>query len=129
MAYLDKDGYVLIGQGKRGLRKLEHVLVAEAVLGKPLPKGAVIHHLNEDKTDNRPQNLVICPDRRYHNLIHQRMDALSESGNANWLKCCRCFKYDEPSSMGKSGGRAYHHECNRRHIARYREANNGSRNL
>lgn len=61
----------------------EHVLVAEAALGKHLPPGAIVHHRNEDPRDNRKENLVICQDRAYHALIHARMDALKKRAIAS----------------------------------------------
>ncbi len=48
----------------------EHILIAEKVLGKLLPDAAIVHHVNEDVSDNRKENLVICEDRAYHNLLH-----------------------------------------------------------
>lgn len=56
-----------------GKRVYEHTYLAEKALGKPLPKGAVVHHLNELPWDNHtPLNLVICPDQAYHMLLHKR---------------------------------------------------------
>lgn len=54
----------------------EHILVAERALGKALPDGAVVHHVNGDKADNRPANLVICEDQAYHLLIEERTRAI-----------------------------------------------------
>jgi hypothetical protein len=63
------DGYVTI------MGKYEHIRIAERVLGRPLPKGAVVHHVNEIRHDNRPSNLVICPSHSYHRMLHHRMRA------------------------------------------------------
>jgi hypothetical protein len=77
----------------------EHIVIAERVLGKPLPAGAQVHHVNEDKMDNRPCNLVICEDQAYHQLLHRRMRALRACGNANWRKCSICKQWDAPENL------------------------------
>lgn len=56
-----------------GRRTYEHIVVAERVLGRRLPSGAVVHHVNLDTHDNRPCNLVICPNEAYHRLLHKRL--------------------------------------------------------
>jgi len=47
--------------------------IAEQALGKPLPKGALVHHADGNALNNDPENLVICPDNAYHNLLHKRL--------------------------------------------------------
>lgn len=91
--------------------KMEHIMVAEVALGKQLPNLAVVHHVNEVKTDNRNENLVICPNQAYHRLIHQRTDAYNACGNANWRKCKRCFCYGDPDVMAKDGNGFSHKLC------------------
>lgn len=77
----------------------EHILIAEKVLGKLLPEGAVVHHINENKADNRKENLVICENDAYHQLLHRRMRALKTCGNPNWRKCWICKEYDDPENL------------------------------
>lgn len=91
------SGYVIFREG--GVGRHEHVVVAERVLGKPLPKGAVVHHVNRNRADNRPENLVICPSHAYHRLLHQRMSAQEACGNPNWRMCGACKTWDDPSNL------------------------------
>lgn len=76
-----------------------HILVAERALGRRLPEHAQVHHVNEDPSDNRPANLVICQDLAYHKLLHQRARALRASGHADWLRCWACKVYKPVSEM------------------------------
>lgn len=100
-----------------GEKKSHHVRVVEKSMGKALPDGVEIHHVNEIKSDNRPENLVVCPDRVYHQLLHARQRALDACGNANWRKCSCCGEYDDTSKMtgrasrGVSINTFYHKEC------------------
>lgn len=91
----------------------EHIIIAERALGHYLPSGVVVHHVNEDRGDNRNSNLVICENNAYHALLHQRMRAMKAGVPANWLKCQYCQRYDAPERLytRPSGTSGYHSAC------------------
>ena len=72
-----ESGYIQINlpqpfhENERGQIR-EHIIIAEKALGKHLPTGAVVHHWGA-KDDNFGGNLVICPNRAYHNFLHKRI--------------------------------------------------------
>lgn len=88
-----QNGYRFIGDVQ------EHVLIAEKAIGKKLPPGAVVHHVDENKANNDPTNLVVCPSQAYHMMIHQRQAAYDACGNASFRKCVYCGTYSDPSEM------------------------------
>jgi hypothetical protein len=54
----------------------EAVLVVEKAIGKYLPVGAVVHHMNGDPSDNTPSNLSVLQNNAHHRLIHKRTNSL-----------------------------------------------------
>lgn len=96
-----------------GRKQFTHVRVAEAALGKPLPNGAVIHHVDENRANNEPTNLVICPDRAYHNMLHARMRAFAATGNPDDRKCQYCKQYDSIGNLKRTtfGTAHFHSKC------------------
>jgi hypothetical protein len=96
------------------LRRL-HVQIADAALGVCVPLGAEVHHINKDKHDNRPQNLLICLTVRLHDLVEAFPKLLRK---AQWLgvpgqsvrilrsvepdglrMCVRCGKLKDPEAF------------------------------
>ena len=51
----------------------EHIVVAEHYLGRALEEGEVIHHINEKKKDNSPENLVVFKSHSDHMKYHWMM--------------------------------------------------------
>ena len=110
--HVRRDGYSVTQSA--GVEKLAHVLVAERALGRPLPAGAQVHHVDEDRQHNEPTNLVICPSNAYHKIIHQRMRALAACGHADWRKCQFCQQYSDRGEMKHRAAGSYCHvECER----------------
>ena len=68
--YVDQDGYIvaLLSSGIVS----QHRLIAEIALGKQLPVNAEVHHYNGNRGDNRYFNLIVCPNKEYHDLLHER---------------------------------------------------------
>ena len=67
-------GYVYVyrpghPRANKSNRVPEHILVWETTHGQPLPQGWIIHHLNGDTMDNRPENLVATPSRNHYDFI------------------------------------------------------------
>lgn len=107
--FVATGGYLFVTEKRKP--KYLHIKVAETALGKPLPPGTEVHHINGDVTDNRGENLVLCPNHEYHSLLHQRQRALEACGNANWRPCRICGEYDAPESMRPYRKQFYHAAC------------------
>lgn len=98
----NSHGYRLIYLGD-GKYQGEHVLIAEKALGKPLPRGAIVHHHDENRINNHNSNLVICQDISYHMLIHARMRIMKAGGNPDLHKiCCDCGEMKSMDDFHKS---------------------------
>ena len=84
------DGYIQITSGPHK-GKLLHRLIYEEVYGS-IPKGYAIHHIDGDKTNNNPGNLMLLSKSNHHKLHmnktnHPRWDngLIDKAGGVNFL--------------------------------------------
>ena len=79
---IGSSGYVMVRQ--EGKKILEHRLVMEQIIGRPLSKSERVHHKNGNRQDNRPENLELWvgverskKDPHGVRLVDQVLDMLS----------------------------------------------------
>lgn len=117
------DGYLRVFVDGKLVRM--QTIVAERAIGKKLPLGAIVHHVDNDKLNNENWNLVICPSDAYHAIMHMRTRAYDATGNANMRKCLYCKQYDLPENMrlNKHSRSIFHPACDREYQKNRRVAN------
>jgi hypothetical protein len=54
------------------LGRHEHRRVAEEKLGRKLLKGEIVHHIDENRHNNHPDNLMVLPNQSEHLKLHRK---------------------------------------------------------
>ena len=123
--FLYAPGHPRAYQDKYALRS---ILVAEKALGKPLPLSAIVHHADNNSTNDKNNNLVVCENRGYHMLLHTRERAYRSCGHAAWRKCRYCHQYDSIENLRVHSSSVVHKQCQKDYCkAWYRKKHDPSR--
>lgn len=79
-SHMYKDG---LGKVRRKDRRTAlHLQVAALCLGFPVPEGWIVHHMDEDPTNNHPSNLWVFQRQADHATYHQKLLANQRAGRA-----------------------------------------------
>lgn len=105
---MDSNGYPLIWT-EDGRHMREHRYVAEQMIGRPLLPSEHVHHVNEDRSDNRPENLRVVT-KSEHMTIHHGIDRWSRE----YDQCIRCGDTSRRYAGNGLCGRCYNREYSRR---------------
>lgn len=76
--------------------KLPYVVIVEKVLGKTLPKGAIVHHIDGNNKNNDKSNLCVLQNKRIHNELHRRKKVQDAGGDFRTQKICTSCKKLQP---------------------------------
>lgn len=112
--YQDSNGYILIYQphhrkaitsGSFKGYVYEHLIVAERFLGRPLSEGDVVHHLDRNRSNNSPDNLLIISGPM-HVRLHSWLDKHEIIPSPSHQKridagCVRCITCHTPINYGE----------------------------
>ena len=74
-----KDDYsrIWVSSDRSGRRrKLLHRKLVEDEIGRELTRIEVVHHINDDRRDNRLENLMVFPSQKEHAIYHVYLSIL-----------------------------------------------------
>lgn len=98
----------------------EHILVLEKTLGRSILPGETAHHIDGNRSNNDPGNLMLFKTPAMHTRFHGRLRAFEASGHWDWRLCQYCHQYDDPINLFIRWNAAYHNACRAKYLREQR---------
>lgn len=105
--HINSSGYIAVYAPEHPRANLrgyvhEHRLVMEQFLGRPLTRTEYVHHINEDRTDNRIENLVVLS-RGEHSRVHDKAGRMRDHLTPDILRAAglkgATARWNKPSAI------------------------------
>ena len=85
---INSDGYHVVTANGKAV--LEHRLIMSRIIGRDLLSNEIVHHINENKLDNRPENLELMLNTEHLSLHHTRPE---NTGKQKYCPRCTTVKH------------------------------------
>lgn len=128
-----KKGYILVYAPNNKRSNVngyiyEHLLIMEKYLGRPVRKEEAVHHIDENKSNNNINNLILFPTKGSHTAFHhniRKYKAIKELKETGYKICIKCNKKLPLSEFtkdkkSKDGLKYYCKKC----LKEYKKINN-----
>jgi hypothetical protein len=124
-ALIDGDRYYFSNGYLRNTRtgKMEHVEIVEQALGRKLTSQECVHHMDFTRSNNSKTNLVLCPNQKYHLMLHARSRILQLGGDPDsqaYCNLCKGVKEKDGFCNSKSSWNGKNDRC-RACVSKYKK--------